>query len=371
MTEQTSPTTESIEKPASSAEQTKTPAKFFKDWSFEHWAYLHGKPKASAKFKTIPEDFVVTENLGFELTGSGENVFLLIEKTELNTHQVCEYLAKFFGRRLRDIGYAGLKDKQSVSRQWFSIQMNITQNIDLTKLGTENIRLIEHSRHIKKLKIGALKSNHFDILLKDITDVIDTIGRLEQIKTQGVPNYFGLQRFGFKGNNLNWADRMSAGEDIKNRKIKGFALSASRSYIFNEVVNERLNQQLFDKALNGDVFILTGSNSYFSQDVDDKIIQRLQENDIQVSAPLFGKGEFETTGQVLELETQVAGRHANWQKMLVDNGLKQERRSILLNPENLTWLVKGNDLLVSFDLPTGCFATSILRECVDFIQEYS
>ena len=353
------------------ASKTDTPAEFFKDWSFEHWAYLHGKPKASAKFKTVPEDFVVTENLGFELTGEGENVFLLIEKTQLNTQQVCEYLAKFFGRRLRDIGYAGLKDKQSVSRQWFSVQMNVTQDIDLTKLGTENIRLIEHSRHIKKLKVGALKSNHFDILLRDVTDVIDTIGQLEKIIKHGVPNYFGLQRFGFKGNNLNWADRMSNGEDIKNKKIKGFALSASRSYIFNQVINERLKQNIFTQPVNGDVFILNGSNSYFSQDVDDEINKRLLENDIRISAPLFGKGNFETTGEVLELESNTANQHVNWQKMLCEHGLKQERRSILLMPDNLTWQVKGNDLLISFDLSTGCFATSVLRECVDFIQEYS
>jgi len=354
-----------------SASKTDTPAEFFKDWSFEHWAYLHGKPKASAKFKTVPEDFLVTENLGFELTGEGENVFLLIEKTQLNTQQVCEYLAKFFGRRLRDIGYAGLKDKQSVSRQWFSVQMNVTQDIDLTTLGTENIRLIEHSRHIKKLKVGALQSNHFDILLRDITDVIDTIGQLEKIIKHGVPNYFGLQRFGFKGNNLNWADRMSNGEDIKNKKIKGFALSASRSYIFNQVVNERLTQNIFTQPVNGDVFILTGSNSYFSQDVDDEITRRLLENDISISAPLFGKGDFETTGKILELESEIAKQHVNWTQMLIDNGLKQERRSILLMPDNLTWQVKGNDLLISFDLSTGCFATSVLRECVDFIQEYS
>lgn len=358
-------------KAQTTAEEPNTPAEFFKDWSFEHWAYLHGKPKASAKFKTYPEDFVVTENLGFDLTGEGENVFLLIEKTQLNTQQVCEYLAKFFGRRLRDIGYAGLKDKQSISRQWFSVQMNVKQDVDLSTLGTENIKLIEHSRHIKKLKVGALKSNHFDILLRDITDVIDTIGQLEKIIKRGVPNYFGLQRFGFKGNNLNWADRMSNGEDIKNKKIKGFALSASRSYIFNQVVNERLKQNIFTTPINGDVFILNGSNSFFSQDVDDEIKQRLLENDIHISAPLFGKGEFETKGQILELETKIANEHANWQQMLIEQGLKQERRSILLNPENLTWQVKGNDLLISFDLATGCFATSVLRECVDFIQEYS
>lgn len=346
-------------------------AEFFKDWNFDYWAYLHGKPQASAKFKTLPEDFVVTENLGFELTGEGENLFLLIEKTQLNTQQVCEYLAKFFGRRLRDIGYAGLKDKQSVSRQWFSLQMNVKQQPDLSQLGSENIRLISHSRHSKKLKIGALKSNNFDILLRDITDFNDAAQRLDKIKHLGVPNYFGLQRFGFKGNNLNWADRMAKGEEIKNKKIKGFALSASRSFMFNQVVHHRLEQNLFMQPANGDVFILSGSNSFFQQEVDEQILKRIEQGDIQISAPLFGKGEFDTIGQVQELETQILNQTPSWQKLLIDNGLKQERRSIIVKPENLNWQQQNNDLRVSFDLPTGCFATSVLRECVDFIQEYS
>ena len=176
---------------------------FQKDWSFDHWQYLYGKPLASAHFKSIPEDFVVTENLGFELTGEGENLFLCIEKRELNTQQVCEHLAKFFKKRLRDIGYAGLKDKQSVSRQWFSVQMNVTQTPELSGVETDSIKLIEHKRHNKKLKIGALKSNHFTIRLRQADDLKHVEQKLSLIKHSGVPSYFGLQRFGFKGNNLN------------------------------------------------------------------------------------------------------------------------------------------------------------------------
>lgn len=341
-------------------------SEFFKDWSFDHWQYLHGKPTCLAGFKTLPEHFIVTENLGFELTGEGENLFLLIEKRELNTQQVCEYLAKFFGKRLRDIGYAGLKDKQSVSRQWFSVQMNVKAEINLDGLETENIKLLTHKRHNKKLKIGVLAGNHFDIRLTNVSDFDGLTQRLEKIKQTGVPSYFGEQRFGFKGNNLNWADRMASGEEIRNKKVKSFALSASRSYLFNQVVSQRIEQGYFDKPSEHEVFILAGSQSYFSQQLDDTLTKRLVESDVLLSAPLFGKGELESKGSMLDLERQVSEQHPNWIKLLVEQGLKQERRAIHLQPENMDWKVDKHDLIVSFDLPSGCFATAVLREATLF-----
>lgn len=343
--------------------------KFHKDWSFEHWQYLYDKPTASAYFKQIPEDFLVTENLGFELTGEGENLFLCIEKRELNTQQVCEYLAKFFKKRLRDIGYAGLKDKQSISRQWFSVQMNVTQTPDLSSLDTEQIKLIDSVRHNKKLKVGALESNHFKITLKQVDDVQHVEQKLTLIQHNGVPNYFGLQRFGFKGNNLNWADRMSGGEVIKNKKVKGFALSASRSYLFNQVVSKRIEMNMFEHPQAGELYILSGTNSYFSDELTDEIAKRLREQDIKISAPLVGKGELETSGEVCNIEQTTIDEHKDWLNMLAENGLKQERRSISLYPKNMQWQTQGDSLIVEFDLPTGCFATSVLRECVNFITD--
>ena len=339
-----------------------------KDWDLSHWQYLYGEVKAEAEFKREPEDFVVTETLSFEPTGEGEHLFLLIEKRQLNTQQVCEYLAKFFNKRLRDIGYAGLKDKQSVSRQWFSVQMNVLAQPDLSELKSEGILLVKSVRHNRKLKIGALSSNHFAIRLRDVTELAWLKARLEQVKN-GVPNYFGEQRFGFKGNNLNWADRMADGEVIKNKKIKGFALSASRSFLFNQVISQRIASNIFDRALHGDVFLLAGSNSFFAEPVTADIEQRLEEGDIQLSAPLVGEGELATDGKVKALETESLAPYPHWQQMLAEQGLKQERRAILLVPNNLTWQQQGQDLIVNFELPTGCFATSVLRECVQFREQ--
>lgn len=334
-----------------------------KDWDLSHWQHLYGEVKAEADFKVNPEDFVVTEQLSFEPCGEGEHLFLLIEKRQLNTQQVCEYLAKFFSKRLRDIGYAGLKDKQSVSRQWFSVQMNVLAQPDLSSLQADGIKLVKHVRHNKKLKIGALTANHFDIRLGNVSDKAWLLDRLKLVKS-GVPNYFGEQRFGFKGNNLNWTDRMADGEVIKNKKIRGFALSASRSYLFNEVVSRRIESGVFTQPQAGDVFMLSGSNSYFSEAISEQIETRLLQRDIQISAPLFGQGDLVSSAHTGELENEVASRFNHWLKMLADNGLKQERRSIGLIPAKMTWQENEADVHLSFDLPTGCFATSVLRECV-------
>ena len=127
--------------------------------------------------------------------------------------------------------------------------------------------------------------------MRQVDDVAAVIERLEVIKTHPVPNYFGPQRFGFHGNNLNWANRMAAGESIRDKKIKGFALSAARSFLFNQVVSERIKQNYFSQTMLGEVYILAGSQSYFSEPMNEEITTRLNTGDIQLSAPLFGKGE--------------------------------------------------------------------------------
>lgn len=341
----------------------------FKDWDIDHWQYAHGQPVVRARFKSCPEDFIVTETLSYELSGEGENLYLLIEKESLNTQQVCQHLAKVFNRRLRDVGYAGLKDKHAITRQWFSIQMNVKQTPDLSGVDTEQIRLIKTVRHGRKLKVGSLKSNHFAIRLRSVTDTESLLERFNYIAEHGVPSYFGEQRFGFKGNNLNWANRMASGESIRDKKIKGFALSAARSFLFNEVLSRRLVAGYGNQPYGEEVFELAGSNSYFAEPLSADSTRRLAEQDIFLTGPLFGQGEMIATGEVLALETRVAEEFSDWFKLLADNGLKQERRALWLYPKKMTHDVEGDDVVVSFELPSGTFATSVIRECIRIIED--
>lgn len=340
----------------------------FKDWRLDHWQYAYGQPSATAIFKDAPEDFIVTEKLGYDLTGEGENLYLLIEKTSMNTQQVCMHLAKVLKRRLRDVGYAGLKDKHAITRQWFSIQMNVKQEPDLTGVETPNIKLLKTVRHNRKLKVGSLKSNQFDIQLKSVSDTADVQRRLAHIAEHGVPNYFGEQRFGFKGNNLNWANRMADGEAIRDKKVKGFGLSGARSFLFNEVLSARLADNSDVTPIEGDVFELAGSNSYFQQPLAPEIHQRLAEKDIYLTGPMFGDGEMLSKGDVQVLESNIASQHPKWVKLLVDNGLKQERRALWLYPQNVEHSQSGDNISLSFELPSGTFATSVIRECIRILE---
>lgn len=340
----------------------------FSDWDIDAWSYAEAAPSSEGVFKDQPQDFIVTEHLGYELSGEGENLYLLLEKTSLNTQQVCQHLAKVLNKPIRDIGYAGMKDKHAVTRQWFSIQMNVKQQPDLSGIETSQIAILKSIRHGRKLKIGALKANQFDIRLKHVTQIQDLFTRLDWIKLQGVPNYFGEQRFGFKGNNLNWANRMASGEKIRDRKIKGFALSAPRAYLFNQVLSERIKAGFGNRPMGTEVYELAGSNSYFCDEITPQIEQRLKEQDIYLTGPLFGKGDMISTAEVAALESKVAQPHQNWLDLLSNHGLKQERRALWLYPKKMSYQTDGNDVTLSFELPSGTFATSVIRECIRIIE---
>ena len=165
------------------------------------------------------------------------------------------------------------------------------------------------------------------------------------------------------------AQKMIAGEEIRNRNKRSMAISALRSWLFNEYVSSRLADNYYTQPLAGDVMSLAGSNSFFSaQLIDEKIIQRLALRDIQLSAPMWGAGELPSKSDAAEYEHRLASKHPQIRGTLEDLGLRQERRVISLYADNMAWELKGSQLRVSFVLPSGSFATSILREVVDVSQ---
>ena len=329
-------------------------------------AYLYAKPEATALLRRQPDDFIVEEQLNFIPSGSGEHVLLYIEKTGQNTQFVAKQLAELTGLRARDISYAGLKDRHAVTRQWFCFKWPIKAELNTAHWALPGCQILQLQRHYRKLRLGALKANRFQIRLRQVSDTQSVLKRIEQVSL-GVPNYYGEQRFGINGGNLELARQLFAGQSISDRKLRGLALSAARSFVFNQQVASRIEAGIFDKVLNGDVLQLNGSGSVFKvPEADPALQQRLNERDVHPTASLPGLGEPMVSADALVFEQQVLAQHQTLVQGLIDYRLSAERRAIRLLPQQLTASVQGSDMVLSFALPSGCFATSVLRELVQY-----
>lgn len=329
------------------------------------WSFCWGGPSGQAQFKTTCEDFIVLENLGFEPEGEGEHVFLWIEKRNSNTHWVAEKLAQLAAVPSVAVGLSGQKDRQAVTRQWFSVAIHPTKEPDWQLLNDENIQVLKAIRHPRKLKLGVHNGNKFIIRLRQFEGDRDILeSQLENIKMYGFANYFGEQRFGHQGKNILQAEAMFAGRRVK-RQQRSMYLSAARSLVFNNILDDRIKHQQWLRARFGDVFMLQGSQSLFDADDDIEILQsRLNEGDIHPTAALWGRGELRSVGEVAETEIAVAALNRALCDGLEMAGLKQERRAVRVLPIGLTWAWCENDLTLDFELPRGAYATSLLREII-------
>lgn len=323
------------------------------------------EPDVQAVFKQYPEDFVVTEKLSFTPCGEGEHLFLLIEKKEVNTERVQRDLARLLNKPRKLISYAGLKDRQSVALQWFSIHCPGEAIENAESLTEEGWKVLQAVRHNKKLKTGALTGNHFSILLRDIAEVEPVENALMRIKDAGVPNYFGEQRFGYQGQNVERGRAMVLdGQKVKDRFLKGMYLSALRSWLFNLILSERVNRKNWNQAIDGDVLQLNGSKSIFAIDkVDDEIQRRIKEKDLFPAAPLWGQGEEKASDDALAIQQQVLENEAELCQALERQGLERAWRAMVLLPEEIEWeWIEPQQLRLSFSLPSGAYATAVLRE---------
>lgn len=314
------------------------------------WPHAYPASGASATLKGLNEDFIVTELPLQRPCGDGEHIWLDIEKNGANTAFVAQQLANAAGVNEWDVGYAGLKDRYAVTRQWFSIYLpngkGKGETPDLTLLQHPEFRVLGQTRHVKKLRPGDLQGNRFRIVLRDVAGDPDAIAAIEAnlkaIASQGVPNYFGAQRFGFEGGNVEQGRAMLAREiRVRNPKKKGIYLSAVRSFVFNEVLALRIQQGLWGKTLPGDVMDEAG----------------------RPTGPLWGRGRVSTADEAQALENGVAGRHATLCDGMEHAGLDQERRTLVASPADMSWeWPQADQLVLTFSLPAGNYATSVLNE---------
>lgn len=327
----------------------------------------HGKPPAQGRLRVEPEDFVVREWLGFGADGEGDHWLLTVRKRGANTQWVAKQLARLAQIHPRDVGFAGLKDRNAVTEQAFTVPLRSAVG-DWLGIAGDGFEVLAAERHRRKLKRGALRGNDFEIVVRGLVADAEALGqRIDAIAARGVPNYFGPQRFGIDGANLMRAQRWFAGEiELQDRFERGFALSAARAALFNAVLAHRVTHSTWNELQAGDVANLDGSNSVFRVDsLDDVLTERCRTFDIHPTGPLWGSGELMSQAEIAVLERSMAAEHAVLSEGLGRAGLEQERRSLRLRVSECRYSVAASELRLHFRLPRGAFATAVLHELID------
>lgn len=313
----------------------------------------------------------MVEELPFVPSGAGNHVWLLLCKRNTNTVWLARQLARIAGVRSVDVGYAGLKDRHALTTQWFSVNLQGRKEPAWTAaLEAIAVQILEIARHPRKLQRGTLKGNHFLLTLRQLQGDREAISaRLMRIRAEGVPNYFGMQRFGREGRNLEQAGKWFAGgAPPRDRHLRGLLLSAARAFLFNKVLAERVRTHCWNRPLPGEVLVLNGSRGFFLAEVIDEELQaRIRCFDCHPSGPLWGRGDLHAMETAKALEEQVLADSMAWREGLEHEGLRQERRSLRLVVSELEWSFPVPDSLqLRFFLPAGAYATTMLREIVEF-----
>lgn len=192
-------------------------------------------------FAKNARNFVVEEIPLYAFSGNGEHLILKVRKKGLTTSEMIRAIAENLGIKSAEIGYAGLKDKNALTIQYISIHKKFEKQV--ANFSVENIKILDSTYHTNKLKLGHLRGNKFYICIKKL-DKINAIKIQENCKIiaqQGMPNYFGVQRFGKNGDNFAQGRAILEGKfKIRNKKTAQFLISAYQSYLFNEWLKKRV-----------------------------------------------------------------------------------------------------------------------------------
>jgi tRNA pseudouridine13 synthase len=197
--------------------------------------------------------------------------------------------------------------------------------------------------------------------------------RVELVSKTGVPNYFGEQRFGHEYGNLYKGISLLKGElQERQRNKKGIYISAVRSWLFNQSLSSRIKLELWNELLDGDALMISGSQSCFVEEqADYELRERFSCGALTLTGPLWGRGDMMPTGVAEKWERDQLSVWSDISDLLENVSLKQERRALKLQPENLSLeSISDTECWLEFGLTSGSFATSVLRElCITSVPE--
>ncbi len=352
---------------------------------FQKQHYL-SHSKIDVYFKQSKEDFVVTEIPLYEFSGEGEHLILTMRKKDLATWDALQILSDYIGCKARDIGYAGLKDKNAMTVQSISIPKQFEEKVD--KFEHPNIKILDKTYHNNKIRVGHLKGNKFFIRLKRVfpIDAVKLEEVLGKIATYGMPNYFGFQRFGIDGDNYKKGEEIINGtRKEKNRKLKQMYINAYQSFLFNQWLSSRIE---LSKLVNA--FEPNEIYKKLEMTKDEVKTLKVQEHpfklllgDVMSHYPfgrIFHIEDLEVEAQKFNARDRVAtgllcGKKA---KLAVDSARKIEaqydKKTIVDGSRRFAWIFpteiesnlkeEKNWFELSFTLPKGSYATELISELI-------
>lgn len=328
--------------------------------------------KRPVRFRASPEDFKVDEIPLYLASGEGDHTFVKVRKRLRTSEAVARQLARAAGVSSGEVGYAGRKDRKALTTQWMSVPgLDPTAALEVELDGAE---ILEAVRHPHKLRTGQLKGNRFEIILRGVGDDAESYARsrLDEIGVCGMPNRFGVQRFGHGGRNADRGRALLAGEkSLRDRRKARFMISALQAEVFNRVLEQR--PVSLDAVEAGDVAQVCDSGGLFL--VEDVEIERARAASFEISAtgPIFGKKMKSPAGLVAEREIRVA------QELGMPTGgdlrppsgvrVPGTRRPVRVRVGQPRLSREADRLTLCFSLPAGSYATVLLEELFADLEE--
>ena len=330
-------------------------------------------PGIGGQLRSTPEHFLVEEIPLYEPNGKGSHLYINITKEGLTTKEIQQKLSVLFNCPNNDIGYAGLKDKHARTTQTFSVLLgnadNDSINVKVNQIKSNLPVTVNWTKlHRNKLKPGHLLGNHFTIKITNTN--LNSAKSLEyaqdiaeHLKRNGLPNFFGPQRFGFEGENIRKGKEIILGKKSGiDRWLKRFLISSYQGYLCNLYLAHRLDTNNFNRIIIGDVGKKYSTGGMFQVKDLEKEQLRYENHEITFTSPIYGSKMWEATGPAGKLEKEILNDAGITLQQLDSLKIKGTRRIGRLLVNDLKVSLENQDLLIEFSLPKGAFATIVLRE---------
>ncbi len=333
--------------------------------------YITSKEGIGGKLKKKPEHFIVEEIPLYDPSGKGKHLYINITKKGLNSIDIQKKIAESLNIKEFDIGFAGLKDKNAVTTQTFSVPLN-NGSVEKLKqailsLQSDNVKINWFKLHNNKLKPGHLLGNRFKIIISDVNKgaLPNAEKIIKEIKKKGLPNYFGEQRFGIENNNIKKGHDLIKGRlKIRDRWLRRFLMNSYQSYLCNLYLANRVKKGLFDKLIKGDIAKKYDTGGLFEVKDLDKEQKRYENMEISFTAPIYGIKMLDAKFEAKKLESLILKKSEISIEDLKKAGIKGTRRAGRLVVNNFIAEECSEGIQLRFSLPKGSFATVVLREII-------